>query len=52
MHLGICNTANVFYAPNPFYETKIIDPFLDSMISGNNDRVEGHSANAMVKFLQ
>ena len=50
--LEFCNTVNIFYIPIPFYATKIIDPFLNSMISANHDRVEGHSANAMVKFLQ
>ena len=40
------NTANVFYTP--FYETQIINPFLNSMISANLDKVDGLSANGEI----
>ena len=35
----------------PFYETNIINPFLNSRNSANHGKVDGLSANAMVKSL-
>ena len=39
---------NVFQTPLPFYATQIINPFLNSRISANHDKVEGHSAKGEI----
>ena len=39
------NTTNVFHTPLPFYATQIINPFLNSWVSANHDKVEENSAN-------
>jgi hypothetical protein len=39
--LRLCNSENVLHTANPFYVTKIINPFLSSLILANNDKVEG-----------
>ena len=41
---AIINTANVLHI-SPFYSTQIINHLLNSRISSNHDKVEGHSAN-------
>ena len=33
------------FIPLPRYATQITNPFLNSMILANEDKVEGHSAN-------
>ena len=40
---GIMNTANVFHTLLPFYATQTINPFLNSRISSNHDKMEEHS---------
>ena len=37
-----------FKSPLFFLATEIINPFLDSMISANHDKVEAHSANGKI----
>ena len=42
----------IFHTPLPFYETLIINPFLNPRILANHDKVEGlSSTHSMVKSL-
>ena len=47
--IELCNTSNVFHTPLSFYATQIINPFLNSRISANHDKVDG--LQSMVKSL-
>ena len=40
-----------FISTLPFYATQMINPFLNSRISVNQDKVDGHSANGLVSLL-
>ena len=37
---SLCNAANIFQTPLPFFENQIINSFLNSMISANNEKGE------------
>ena len=48
-HVESFNAANVFHTPSlPFYAINMINPLLNSRISTNHDKVEGHSANGEI----
>ena len=36
----LCNTANIYQTPLPFYATQIINPFLNPIISANPNKGE------------
>ena len=35
----LCNTANIYQTPLPFYATQRINPLLSSMISDNHEKL-------------
>ena len=43
--MELLNTANVFHTTLTFYAIQIINQLLNSRISANHDKVEGHTAN-------
>ena len=47
---NLCNTANVYQIPLPFYATKIISFFLNSIISANQKKRLGIGANPYTPY--
>ena len=48
IHEELWKTVIVLITPLPLYITKMINPFLNSGISADQDKLEGHSANGKI----